>query len=188
MASRSTLRTKSVRRKHAAKPRSLPRTARTAKNITTGDVQPKKARSVASTDSQKQDLQYLKDLMTLEEAQALVKTLEGQHRDTLFGEERRRHAEFEAAREVVFAKDRCLPSIIAKALVTDWSGPERMREGGYYQLGTELELAIDALSRIEPAVEWQKEQLHNVTWVLRGIQHRMKAIRCFGHMFEEKSS
>jgi hypothetical protein len=158
---------------------------RKARSTTTR--QPKKAAGAPTTDEPKPGLQYLVDLMSLDEAKALVEALESQHRGEVFAKERSRHAEFDAAAKVVFDPERGLPEILSYALAGAWAGPKNMYEGGYYQLSRELEMAIDAQDRIAP-VEWQEKPLQNVACVLRGIQHRMNAICSFGQLVAEKSS
>lgn len=174
--------TKTIKRKNPTKTLPYRAAKKPRKRIVTTDAQAKKP-----ADEPKPGLQYLADLMKLDEAKALVEALESQHRDEVFAKERTRHAEFQTASKVVFDPERGLPEILSYALAGGWAGPKNMYEGAHYQLSRELEVAIDALDRIAP-VEWQEKPLQNVACVLRGIQHRMNAICSFGQLVAEKSS
>jgi len=148
------------------KPRSLPRMARAAKP--------------------KSGLKYVKDLMKLEEAEELVKLLEGERRDKVFGEEREKYAEYLSAVKVVFGKDRSNVSrTLTDALTGWWGGPEHLFESGYMQMSRELNVAIDALGKIEPVGDWQKDRMFDVTCTLRGIQRRLAAMPCVAKMFAD---
>jgi hypothetical protein len=122
---------------------------------------------------------------TIDEARAVLQKAEEAHRDGVFANERRKYAEYLGAVKVVFSKDRGVSKTLTDALTGWWGGPEHLFESGYLQLSRELNVALDALGKIEPVGDWQKDRMFDVTCTLRGIQRRLAAMPCVAKMFAD---
>ena len=122
---------------------------------------------------------------TIDEAQAVLAKAEERHREGLYAVERRKYAEYLSATKVIFSKDRGVGQVLTDALTGKWGGPEHLFESGYMQLSREMDVALDALNKIEPVGDWQKERLFNVTCALRGIQRRLAAMPCLAKMLAD---